>query len=348
MYSEDSFRHLNLPKHYKKLLANISNNSLAKSTWSSYRTSLNKLDQYAEETGNSIAFPTSKDTVLSFTAWLLSKGVGTSTVNTYLSGLRQAHMTMGMEPPNLHTNLVNQVLQGKQNLENLDRVNKKNPCRLPMTIILMRILRKELKTARLNDMDRGAVWAVATLAFSGGFRPGELLCSKEWSFDPAVNLLKRDIKVKTLVIDGERTEILQIKMKAEKQNKKGGINLIDVYASDGKLCPVKAYQDWDGLNATRRKDGPAFCRSDGAAMTKNFFNAILKRTLNKHIDGVNGFISGHSFRTGMASLLGSLGYHEQDIMKAGRWSSSAYLSYLKLPRTRRMHIAKKIAEATRL
>ena len=174
MYSEDSFSHLSLPAHFKKLLAKISNNSLARSTWSSYRTSLNKLDQYAEETGNSITFPTSKDTVLSFTAWLLAKGVGTSTVNTYLAGVRQAHLTMGMEPPNLHTNLVNQVLQGKQNLENLDKLNKKNPCRLPMTIILMRILKKELKLTKLNDSDRRAVWAVATLAFSGGFRPGEL------------------------------------------------------------------------------------------------------------------------------------------------------------------------------
>ena len=321
---------------------------MAKSTWSSYRTALNKLDQYAEETGNNITFPTSNETILSFTAWLLDKGVGASTVNTYLSGLRMAHMTLGLEPQNLHTNLVNQVLQGKQNLENLDKVNNKNPTRLPMTITLMRILRKELKLTKLSETDRKAVWAVATLAFSGGFRPGELLCSKELSYDPAVNLLRKDIKVKHLNVGGEETKILQIRLKAEKQNRKGGINLVDVYASDGKLCPVQAFEAWDRLNHPTRKEGPAFCRENGAALTKSFFNLTLKKTLGKHTNGLNGFISGHSFRIGMASLLGSLGHHEQDIMRAGRWSSNAYLSYLKLPRTRRMHIAKEIAEATRL
>ena len=149
-------------------------------------------------------------------------------------------LTMGLEPPNLHSSLVNQILQGKQNLENLDRINKTHPTRLPMTITLMRLLRKELTNTRLSENDRNLVWCVAALAFSGGFRMGELLCSKEWKFDLAVNLLKRDVKVKHLTIDGEQTSIIQVKLKAEKQNRKGGVTLVDVYASDSKLCPVQA------------------------------------------------------------------------------------------------------------
>ena len=52
----------------------------------------------------------------------------------------------------------------------------------------------------------------------------------------------------------------------------------------------------------------------------------------------------HSFRAGMASLLGTLGYTDEDIQAVGRWSSRAFLAYLKLPRTQRLTMAKKIGE----
>jgi hypothetical protein len=61
-----------------------------------------------------------------------------------------------------------------------------------------------------------------------------------------------------------------------------------------------------------------------------------------NIDYQNGKISSHSFRIGLATTLGTLGFSADDIKEAGRWSSNAYEIYLRLPRVKRAAIAKKI------
>ena len=334
---------MGLDSNLRQILAETSNFSLAKSTWSSYRTAKRQWDKFGQETGSVTTLPTTQDIALSFTAWLLNRGVGTSTIKTYLAGLRQAHLSQGLNPPKLHSDLTSQVLQGKFNLDNLERIKQRKPARLPVTITLLKILRLELKKTSLHPTDQKLLWAVSLIAFSGAFRPGELLTSKEWRFDAAVNLLRKDIKKTSITLEGETVPILQIKLKAEKQNKKGGFNLVDVYGSGGKLCPFQAFEEWEKAAPPSARSGPAFCRHNGAALTKSYFNKVLKLTLQKHTEGLNGFISGHSFRIGIASLLGTLGHHESDIMAAGRWSSNAYSSYLKLPRTKRLFIARQIS-----
>ena len=329
----------------KRVLAETSNYSLAKSTWSSYRTAKKQWDKFGQETGSITTLPATQETALSFTAWLLNRGVSTSTIKTYLAGLRQAHLARGLNPPKLQSDLTGQVLQGKLHLDNLERIKKKKPTRLPVTITLLKILRLELKKTSLHPTDQKLLWAVSLIAFSGAFRPGELLTSKEWRFDSAVNLLGKDIRKSTITLEGETVPILQIKLKAEKQNRKGGCNLVDVYGSGGNLCPVQAFEDWKVSAPPSDRNGPAFCKQNGAALTKSYFNKILKLTLQKHTEGLNGFISGHSFRIGIASLLGVLGHHESDIMAAGRWSSNAYATYLKLPRTKRLFIARQISSS---
>ena len=44
----------------------------------------------------------------------------------------------------------------------------------------------------------------------------------------------------------------------------------------------------------------------------------------------------------MASQVASLGYTDKETQALGRWSSSAYNSYIKLPRTKRLQMAGEI------
>jgi hypothetical protein len=44
----------------------------------------------------------------------------------------------------------------------------------------------------------------------------------------------------------------------------------------------------------------------------------------------------------MASMLGALGYDDDDVKAVGRWSSRAFEEYLMLPRTKRIAMAKKL------
>jgi hypothetical protein len=57
-----------------------------------------------------------------------------------------------------------------------------------------------------------------------------------------------------------------------------------------------------------------------------------------------GTITSHSFRAGIASMMGVMGYSDSEIMGVGRWSSNSFEKYIKLPRTRRLEMAKKIGE----
>ncbi len=48
----------------------------------------------------------------------------------------------------------------------------------------------------------------------------------------------------------------------------------------------------------------------------------------------------HSFRIGTASMLGALGFSDEEVKAVGRWSSRAFEEYMLLPRTKWMQMAK--------
>ena len=65
----------------------------------------------------------------------------------------------------------------------------------------------------------------------------------------------------------------------------------------GGLSRVLSYRQGDGL--------PAFRRGNGVAMTGRRMNEILKDLLKGHVDYQKGMITGHSFRSGVPSILGA-------------------------------------------
>ena len=50
--------------------------------------------------------------------------------------------------------------------------------------------------------------------------------------------------------------------------------------------------------------------------------------------------SGHSFRSGISTILQTLGFTEQEIKSWGRWHSAAYMVYLKDQKARRSTFSK--------
>jgi hypothetical protein len=55
-----------------------------------------------------------------------------------------------------------------------------------------------------------------------------------------------------------------------------------------------------------------------------------------------GYFATHSFRIGLASMLGQAGFADQDIMVSGRWSSRVFEIYIKLARTKQRVMQEKI------
>ena len=74
-------------------------------------------------------FLLNKEKVLIFIGWLLNRGLSVATLNSYLAGLRQAHLTAGVLLLSLRSQLVSQIIQGATNLDALKKRAQEKPRR---------------------------------------------------------------------------------------------------------------------------------------------------------------------------------------------------------------------------
>jgi hypothetical protein len=209
-----------------------------------------------------------------------------------------------------------------------------------MTMTVMRLLKEEIRRWQVELNQKLLVWAIATIAFHGAFRIHELLCKIETEFDPDFALLGKDIVTK---IEAGGKQVIEITLKSSKENKSGKAVIIDIFETGGALCPIKAYMRWQS-RCPQKRDMPAFRDEKGTPVTGAKMNKWLKELLGKHVDYEKGKFTGHSFRIGLATTLGTLGFSNDDIKEAGRWSSNAYEIYMTLPRRRRLAVAGKISQ----
>ena len=339
LYNLDSFNSLDLDENWKALLAETANYGLSKGTWSSYKSALKALKACSVETACPMSFPLGQKEVLTFVAWMTKRGLAAKTANVYLAGIRQCHLVKGVELPVLRTPVVNLVLEGKKHKETEIKKTEGDTSRLPMTPTLLKILKEEIRTSTLVTEDKLLLWTVATLAFNGGFRIHELLARKVASYDPLSTLLGKDIKLKNCRVGGKKIRTLQILIKSEKKDRIGVGTIVDVYESEGPLCPIKAFLKWEKVSSWKLSKKPAFVDSTGKALTGRKFNAHLDKFLSSATAGSSRKVTSHSFRSGIATLMGQLGFDDDAIKAIGRWSSRCFEDYLKLPRTKRLQMA---------
>ena len=342
LYTENSFKNLAVSTRWKKALAETANFALAKKSWSSYTTAAKMLQKCAADVGETMDYPLKEGNVLTFIAWMINRELSASTMESYLAGIRQVHLINGVALPILRTPLVKQLLEGQKHIDALARRLNKKPVRLPVTPNVLKLLKLEIFKSDLTRERKLLMWSVSTLAFAGAFRIHELLARQERVFDPNFTLLSRDIKIKELNINGEKVQILQVRLKSEKTDRIGADTIVDVYKSGGPLCPIRAFNKWSSIKGDFGGRVPAFLDNNGTPLTGRKFNELLKSFLGKHLDYKKGGISSHSFRAGITSMVAKLGFSEEEMQALGRWSSAAYNAYIKLPRTRRLQMAKNI------
>lgn len=279
-----------------------------------------------------------------FLNWLVCvRQVSAATASSYLAGMRKIHILRGVEEPKLRQSLVNQVLKGKKNMEAIDKRGKDNKGRLPVTLTLMKIIKAALRVSGLPGERVLLVWTVCTLAFHGSFRIHEILARNETFYDPDFCLLGQDIVLRHAADKPGSKAVLLVNLKCPKENRNGTVTVVDVYETTGETCPVKAFLKW---SSRHKIDKEKVCFTDewGVPLTGRRFNSILKSLLQPHIDYRIGQITSHSFRSGIPSLLASLGHDDDDIKTVGRWSSRAFEAYTKLPKTSRAAMALRLGK----
>jgi integrase len=332
---------LDLPADVANSIASISNIGISKSTWSTYCTAEIMLSRCSADTGADLSVPFNQRKTLLFMDWLTRKrGVSGATINSYLAGVRQLHIIRGLDPPPIRSGLVKLYIKGSTNRDGIVKRQGRNMGRLPMTPSTMLVLKNRIYNSDRSIHDKRLIWAVATIAFAGAFRIGELLAKLESTFDPDFTLLASDV---TWTTGKDNKTTIHISLKCPKESRSAAPTVVDIYQNDGPLCPIKAFLTWYRL-LPREPQLPMFRDGNGTPLTGSKLNKIIKEFLKPYTDKSKGTFGTHSFRIGLASMLGALGHADQDIMASGRWSSRAFEAYTKLKRTKRALIGQQISK----
>ncbi len=159
------------------------------------------------------------------------------------------------------------------------------------------------------------LWVAATLCFFS-FWAGELIVPSEATYDPAGHLSWGDVPLN----DIRNPVLLRVHLKKSKCDQVG--KGVDVYVGripGDILCPVAA--DLAFLAARFVKGVPQAL-------------AVLGLPCNQ--------FAGHSFRIGAATMAAQAGIEDSMICYLGRWNSTAFLTYIQIPRERLAPVSRQL------
>ena len=332
-----------LPERTKQTIEELGNFGLSQKTWSSYKTAKRMWELCKDETNQDLTLPWTQREMLIFIDWLVNdRKVASSTIKSYLAGISKFHVLDGFDEPKLKTTLVKQVLKGKLNKEKITTSRQGITGRLAVTPDMLKLLKELIRRWDRTIEEKLLVWAVVTIAFFGGFRIHEILARNESFFDPDFTLLWDNVRMTTCLEKGRKFKVLELTIKSPKETRTCRDVIVDIFEVEGPLCPVKAFCRWKSVTKTKKTPGPVFRSESGVPLTGKRLNQLLKKFLEGTIDYSKGKVTSHSFRSGLATLVGSNGMSIEEIKVAGRWNSNSYEKYLRLPRAQRALLAQKI------
>ena len=216
-----------------------------------------------------------------------------------------------------------------------DRVNHgiaASDQRLPITARILRGIVTNWVVAPRHQLNRQSAYentmlaAAASLCFFGFFRSGELTVPSASAFEERIHLAWGDVAVDQACPPA----MVRVHLKSSKCDQLGkGVDVF-VGRTDSDVCPVMLI-----LSFVRRRGpspGAFFRRYDGTPLTKSHFIAKVREALIA-IGLEASRYAGHSFRIGAATSAAQAGLEGSVIQALGRWSSSAFLRYVRTPRT---------------
>ena len=134
--------------------------------------------------------------------------------------------------------------------------------------------------------------------------------------------------------------IVQVRIKASKTDPyRKGVSLY-LWKTDNDLCPVAAVTAYVAVRG--RGLGPFFRLEGGAPLSRELLVKQVREVLQPRGFDVLQH-SGHSFRIRAATTVAAGGTEDSLIQMLGRWHSSAYLLYVRVPRERLATLSKKLS-----
>jgi len=271
-------------------------------------------------------FPVSETLLCYFVTFLARDGVAPATIRTYLAAVRHAQIIRGWPEPRESSSLPRlRLVQNGIRRERAARGTTPQQ-RLPITPPLLRLLRPPPRQSATYDQH--LLWAAASVCFFGFFRAGEITVPSVATYEQAVHLSWGDVCI------SEDSRVLRVFLKRSKTDQYGRGVEVFVGSTNDDLCPGRAVTSYVTLRGP--VPGAFFRTVDGDPLTKARFVELVRSALTRAGVPVRGY-SGHSFRIGAATTAAQAGVPDSVIQALGRWSSHAFLQYIRTPRSHLAH-----------
>ena len=266
--------------------------------------------------------PTDEWTLCLF-ATFLSHSIQHSTINVYLSAIRSLHIEQGFADPLVDCLRLQRVLRGIKRTQ-----GDTSSLHLPVTDIMMVIFR----ALDLSLPDHCMFWAACNLAFFGFLRSAEFSVPNLASFSPSMGL--NDVTVDSML----SPSCLRLRIKASKTDPfRKGI-FLHIARGEFPLCAIRSLLAY--LTLRGNAPGPLFLFRDRRPLTRALLTLWLPSSA-----GIQGNFSSHSFRIGATTVTARNGIPDHQIQALGRWTSSAYLSYIRTPAESLSQLSKQLSRS---
>ena len=297
---------------------NVMSNAWVESTRESYSSGILVYHVFCDTRGvpEELRAPVSQSNITSFIVSLAGSYAGT-TISNYVYGIRAWHILHGLEwkldPLELEA-----ALKGAERLAPLSSKRKK---RQPYTVIFITTVRDQLN---LDDPFDAAVFACLVICFYAMARLGEFLVPRLDAFSPS-----HHVTVAHLRVDRDASG-LEVTVLHVPHTKAAPIEGEDVFWSShpGPTDPYEALANHRQVNAPSERDHLFAYRHKGQLrpLTKP---AFIKRLASAARQAGLEPLQGHGIRIGatLFYLLAGLPIEAMKVM--GRWSSDAFLLYLR-------------------
>ena len=271
--------------------------------------------------------------------WITSLAgrVKVKTIKQYLSGLRSYHVDLGLPVVAFSDELLERVMRGIKR----DHAEPDRRERTPLTRDhLLRILRK----LHLPSYTSHTLKAAFTLAFAGFLRVGKFTYQtadlelgphfRNWFLTKSSIKISRDRSHMSVYLPASKTDPFR-----------HGVEII-VAATGDEAGAVRAMDEFLRADPHRSPLAPLFVadRARSTAFTREYVVNKLRALAMAAGLGAATW-NGHSFRRGAATWAAEAGIAESQIQALGRWTSSAYKSYIETSREDRIALSHRFQQA---
>ncbi|KIK37636.1 hypothetical protein CY34DRAFT_35899, partial [Suillus luteus UH-Slu-Lm8-n1] len=247
------------------------------------------------------------------------KPVSINVARKYLAAIRAWHIAQGWPPPlseDGHTR-INWSLRCLDNLLS----SRHRPLRLPVTLNMMHALKATLSLSEPFD---ACIWAMASCAFFGMMRFGEVSVESRTAFKPAKHLTRKDVFLGSDLAGKAYARLDLPSVKTVHLGETQSVFLV----TQGSLCMIVALQNLATVIPALPED-PLFSWRDRTGTIRPMVKQRALEQINCIMTAWGwGTAFGHSFRIGGASFYLAKKVDPEIVRLAGHWRSLTYKTYI--------------------